>query len=145
MCTRALFNDLHARSLVASCKLRVASPGFARDFGCGLPLRSRPQTASTSANPLPQLLFAIAGMHRVFPTQPSLKSKHGQNRQRQQPDLLVAERGPGKYSQSCKCGHRYCQARHLYPSQNTRRILVHREGFEPSYLARRDRFTVCWL
>jgi hypothetical protein len=24
-------------------------------------------------------------------------------------------------------------------------ILVHREGFEPSYLARRDRFTVCWL
>ena len=23
--------------------------------------------------------------------------------------------------------------------------LVHREGFEPSYLARRDRFTVCWL
>jgi hypothetical protein len=25
------------------------------------------------------------------------------------------------------------------------RILVHREGFEPSYLTRRDRFTVCWL
>ncbi|SPE44631.1 hypothetical protein SBA7_450001 [Candidatus Sulfotelmatobacter sp. SbA7] len=24
-------------------------------------------------------------------------------------------------------------------------FLVHREGFEPSYLARRDRFTVCWL
>src|SRR5947207_7528998 len=23
--------------------------------------------------------------------------------------------------------------------------MVHREGFEPSYLARRDRFTVCWL
>ena len=23
--------------------------------------------------------------------------------------------------------------------------LVDREGFEPSYLARRDRFTVCWL
>jgi hypothetical protein len=23
--------------------------------------------------------------------------------------------------------------------------VVDREGFEPSYLARRDRFTVCWL
>ena len=23
--------------------------------------------------------------------------------------------------------------------------MVDREGFEPSYLARRDRFTVCWL
>jgi hypothetical protein len=31
------------------------------------------------------------------------------------------------------------------PATPLTQILVHREGFEPSYLARRDRFTVCWL
>ncbi len=29
--------------------------------------------------------------------------------------------------------------------QGAAKTLVDREGFEPSYLARRDRFTVCWL
>ena len=29
--------------------------------------------------------------------------------------------------------------------QEAAKTLVDREGFEPSYLARRDRFTVCWL
>jgi hypothetical protein len=37
------------------------------------------------------------------------------------------------------------RARPALCAQKTNKTLVDREGFEPSYLARRDRFTVCWL
>jgi hypothetical protein len=81
-------------------------------------------------------------MHYIFSPQPALQREHRQNRQRHIANLAVSDREPRQGSEHNVGDQCSSQAIHLLP---TPLQMVHREGFEPSYLARRDRFTVCWL
>src|SRR5579863_5109483 len=107
-------------------------------------------------------------MQYIFSSHPALKGEQPKDQQRQRSDPKIAQRGKCKRTQHRVRNQRHGQATHAFTPRSLaetardfasglptshplsltpakRLNLVHREGFEPSYLARRDRFTVCWL
>ena len=104
-------------------------------------------------------------VHKILASHPGLHREHRQNCQRSKAKPRIRQ---SRERQNTKRGvrrERECQSfghytfrqiprekrsgfRQQAPASLTPAVrlnLVHREGFEPSYLARRDRFTVCWL
>jgi hypothetical protein len=66
-------------------------------------------------------------MHDIVASHPGLQRKHRQNRQRGETHSRIAQRRPCQYSQDDEGGQRQVETIHF-------KSLVHREGFEPSYL-----------
>ena len=66
-------------------------------------------------------------MHHIVASQPGLQREHRQNRQRGETHSRIAQRRPRQHSQDDEGGQRQVETIHF-------KSLVHREGFEPSYL-----------
>ena len=70
-------------------------------------------------------------MHHIFAPHPGLQREHCQDRQRGQADSLIAQRRP---RQNAKPKRTANAASAIVDAPDSFRSLVHREGFEPSYL-----------
>ena len=74
------------------------------------------------------LRFALAvRMHHIVATQPGLQREHCQDRQRGEAQFRIAQSRPRQRPQNHEGGQRHVETIHF-------KSLVHREGFEPSYL-----------